>query len=452
MVPYLVVNALGVARAMSDQPTRRIHLLCVDDEPGFADVSAEMLEQQDERIDATGVTDPSEAIGLLEETKVDCVVSDYDMPEIDGLELLDAVRDSSPSKPFILFTGRGSEELASEAISRGVTDYIQKETGTEQYEILANRCIHAVEKARHRQQRIRAEEWYFQLFDQSLIGVGLSQNGVYKLTNDFFALILGRDPDDVVGTDVMETVAPKDRDRVRNALQRRESGGTDQVRYTVDVLRTDGTTRTVDVLGGQVMYDNEPAVLGLIKPIAEERSLPGPVRERLALAIKELEDTDGDQSSHVQKAVENLQRTQELLSEQSVLEQDDKPETMLSEAAREAWELVGTSEPSSIRITDDSQIAAGKELLVQMIEQILLRSIGSNPAQATVEFRPRETGFEMHIEAPEIQNSVESPILSDVQSPPDPLFEPRWCQNLDVYSSIEGSDAVVYEVVIESML
>lgn len=424
----------------------------MDDEPGFADFVAEMLEQKGEQIEGTGVTDPQEVVELLEKTQIDCVVSDYDMPGMNGLELLDEVRDSFPSKPFILFTGRGSEKIASEAISRGVTDYIQKETGTEQYEILANRCVHAVEKARHREQRMRAEEWYLQLFDQSLIGAGLSQEGVYKLANDFFALLLNRDPEEVVGLEVMETVAPKDRTRVQQALRRRESGETDQVRYTVDVLRTDGTTRTVDVLGGRVMYKGEPAVLGLIKPVAEERTLPGPVRERLALAIEELRDTEIDQHSQVQRALKNMERIEELLSETDVQEQDDQPDTMLSDAAEEAWRLLRPDNASTIRVVDDSKILAGKQLLVQIIEQILLRSIGSDPAQATVEFRPLETGFEVHIEGPGIQSNVESPVLSDVQSPPDPLFESRWCQTVDVYSSLEGSDAAVYEVVVESML
>jgi PAS domain S-box-containing protein len=437
---------------MGGLSSQQIRVLCVDDEPGFADVAAEMLEQKRDSIKAAGMTDPQEAVALLEATQIDCVVSDYDMPGMDGLEFLDAVRDSSPSKPFILLTGRGNEEIASEAISRGVTDYIQKDTGAEQYEILANRCVHAVEKARHREQRVRAEEWYLQLFDQSLIGAGLSQDGVYKLANDFFALLLNRDPEEVVGTEVMETVAPEDRSRVEQALRRRESGETDQVRYTVDVLRTDGTTRTVDVLGGQVMYNSEPAILGLIKPVAEERTLPGPVRERLALAVEELQDTEVSQYSQVQRARNNIERIQELLSDVDVQEQGDRPDTMLSDAAEEAWSLLRPDDASTIRIVNDSQILAGKQLLVQIIEQILLRSIGSDPVQAAVAFRPQETGFEVHIEAPEIEDRVEAPVLRDVQSPPDPLFKSRWCQTIDVYSSIEGSDAVVYEVVIESML
>jgi signal transduction histidine kinase len=55
-----------------------------------------------------------------------------------------SVRADYPDLPFILYTGRGSEEVASEAISAGATDYLQKQSGTEQCELLANRIRNAV--------------------------------------------------------------------------------------------------------------------------------------------------------------------------------------------------------------------------------------------------------------------------------------------------------------------
>ncbi|OYR80436.1 hypothetical protein DJ72_12385, partial [Halorubrum distributum] len=114
---------------MADRPPIRV--LCVDDEPGFATLTADVLDQQHDDIRAVGVTSAEAALGRLEESTFDCVVSDYDMPDVDSLELLDAVRERYPSKPFILFTGRGSEAIASEAISSGVSDYLQKSGGQE---------------------------------------------------------------------------------------------------------------------------------------------------------------------------------------------------------------------------------------------------------------------------------------------------------------------------------
>jgi len=131
--------------------TGSIRVLYVDDEPDFAVLADEFLTRENNSL--TVVTEGRAAAGLdrLEEGDIDCVVSDYDMPEMDGLEFLVAVRERDPALPFILVTGRGSEELASEAISVGVTDYLQKRGGREQYAILANRIENAV--AQHAAER-----------------------------------------------------------------------------------------------------------------------------------------------------------------------------------------------------------------------------------------------------------------------------------------------------------
>ena len=124
--------------------SRQIHVLHVDDEPDFADMAAEFLERLDERFDVETATNAGEAIDRLSENRYDCIVSDFEMPGQDGIEFLRAIRETHPDLPFILYTGKGSEAVASEAISAGVTDYLQKETGTSQYEVLANRIRNAV--------------------------------------------------------------------------------------------------------------------------------------------------------------------------------------------------------------------------------------------------------------------------------------------------------------------
>lgn len=50
----------------------------------------------------------------------------YDMPRQTGIEFLETVREEYPGLPFILYTGKGSEEVAADAISAGVFDYLQK--------------------------------------------------------------------------------------------------------------------------------------------------------------------------------------------------------------------------------------------------------------------------------------------------------------------------------------
>jgi len=133
-----------------EQPVESTHelgpvtVLIVDDEPGMADVIGDILENRHDMTAITATNAP-DAFTVLESVEVDCIVSDYRMPAIDGLDFLEAVRDDHPDLPFILFTNKGSEEVASEAITHDVNAYVPKGTGTEQYDRLAQHIRNAVD-------------------------------------------------------------------------------------------------------------------------------------------------------------------------------------------------------------------------------------------------------------------------------------------------------------------
>ncbi|MDZ5811309.1 GAF domain-containing protein [Halorubrum sp. AD140] len=123
-------------------------VLFVDDEPGAADLAATHVARLVDGVETLTRTSPEDALAAVESERVDCVVSDFDMPGRDGLELLTRVRAVDPGIPFVLFTGKGSEEIASEAISAGVTDYLQKGAGRDRYEMLANSVENALDRRR----------------------------------------------------------------------------------------------------------------------------------------------------------------------------------------------------------------------------------------------------------------------------------------------------------------
>ncbi|WP_336134545.1 response regulator [Natronomonas amylolytica] len=125
-----------------------IHVLHVDDDSAFRDLAAELLERADGSITVCSESDPTAVPACVEADPIDCIVSDFDMPECDGLELCRRIRRDHPEFPFVLFTNRTGEEIVDRAMSAGATDYIQKETGTHHYELLANRITLAV--TRHR--------------------------------------------------------------------------------------------------------------------------------------------------------------------------------------------------------------------------------------------------------------------------------------------------------------
>lgn len=125
-----------------------IRILHVDDEPDLADLTAMFLEREDTQFKIETTTSASDGLDRLRKTSFDCLISDYDMPGQNGIEFLETVRVEYPNLPFVLYTGKGSEEIASDAIAAGVTDYLQKESGSSQYTVLANRVKNAVEQYR----------------------------------------------------------------------------------------------------------------------------------------------------------------------------------------------------------------------------------------------------------------------------------------------------------------
>ncbi len=135
-----------------------LQVLHVDDNPAHGKLTAEYLERTDGQFEVAVATEAGEGLERLDAGAFDCIVSDYAMHRMNGLEFLDAVREEHPQLPFIFFTGKGSEAVASEAIAAGATDYLQKRDRTDQYELLANRIRNAVEQYRTARERERTIE------------------------------------------------------------------------------------------------------------------------------------------------------------------------------------------------------------------------------------------------------------------------------------------------------
>jgi CheY-like chemotaxis protein len=100
-------------------------VLLVDDDPLFLELSKTFLEVF-HGITSDTVNSAREALTKLEKSSYDVIVSDYDMPFIDGITFLRTIRNKKNSIPFILFTGFGKEEIMHLAIENGANSFIQK--------------------------------------------------------------------------------------------------------------------------------------------------------------------------------------------------------------------------------------------------------------------------------------------------------------------------------------
>jgi DNA-binding NtrC family response regulator len=97
-------------------------VLIIDDEPALRFAVQEVLEGHG--FEVKSVENAMAALSELDD--VDVVVSDYMMPDMDGMQLLEKVRAAHPSLPVILVTAHGSERLAVRALKQGAYDYLTK--------------------------------------------------------------------------------------------------------------------------------------------------------------------------------------------------------------------------------------------------------------------------------------------------------------------------------------
>lgn len=105
----------------------------VEDDPEFAALTADILGE-DEQFAVRTEHDPRAALDRLgtEQEEIDCVVSDYKMPRMTGIEFLAELNAQAPEflGPFVLFTSEGSEDVAADALNAGATSYVEKRART----------------------------------------------------------------------------------------------------------------------------------------------------------------------------------------------------------------------------------------------------------------------------------------------------------------------------------
>ncbi len=266
-------------------PTDTIRVLHVDDDPKFTELVASFLERHSDKFEVHTATSPETGTDLLTNNDIDCVVSDYEMPGTNGIEFLDLVQADRPEIPFILFTGKGSEEVASEAISAGVTDYLQKETGTEQYELLAKRITTAVS-------RRYAESDYEEIFEKANDGIVLHDPDTGEIldVNRQRCEMLGYTRDELIGQPVsMFSIdeAPYTNEKARRRIQEALDGDP-QVFEWIDETK-DGERRPVEVHLKRTTIGGQERVMTLVRDITERKE-----RERTLRQYEVLVETVAD--------------------------------------------------------------------------------------------------------------------------------------------------------------
>ncbi|HWQ63336.1 MAG TPA: PAS domain S-box protein [Methanospirillum sp.] len=179
-----------------------VRVLFVDDEPALLHAIRDYLTIiHSLEVDITN--DPADAIQSGQLFSYDCLVVDYDMPDMDGITLLKAIRQVDPDIPVIVFTGKSREEVVIEAINNGADFYLQKGGNAEE---LFAELAHDIGKAARRFRAERALTESEQLYravveDQTEFICQMDPEGAIRFVNSSFAKYISREPENLIGSD-----------------------------------------------------------------------------------------------------------------------------------------------------------------------------------------------------------------------------------------------------------
>lgn len=261
----------------------KVKVLLVDDEPSMLELGKTYLSREEQSFSITTAGSVEEALKHLEEETYHIVVSDYRMPDSDGLDLLGTIRgELKDDIPFIMLTGQGREEIAMKALNLGANRYMRKggDSGT-LYGMLAKAIIQEVEHVRRTKSAEKAlresEERYRGLVETSFAGISiadLDENLIF--VNDRFAEMLGYHKDELQGKHLNHISPPDQHDLYRKETEKRKKGIKSS--YEGKLIKRNGDTIHVRVYANP-LRDAHGEIIGTTGVITDITDLKKAQRE-----------------------------------------------------------------------------------------------------------------------------------------------------------------------------
>jgi len=227
-----------------------ISILYVDDDTDYHIIVSKFFEREAD-LSATFCSTAHAALDLLEHESFDVIVSDYLMPVMDGISLLKEVRKRHARLPFILFTGRGREEVVIQAINNGADYYLQKGGDfVSQFTDLIHKIRSLYEKnaienlARENERRFRKT-----LDRIHMVAFHLDENGTVQYCNDYLLSLTGWTRDEFLHKDFFEVAVPPElREKKKRLYKEAVSKESISQHEEMKILLRSGEIRDLDII------------------------------------------------------------------------------------------------------------------------------------------------------------------------------------------------------------
>lgn len=271
-----------------------IRILLVDDELPFLEIAKGFLELK-EKFRADIVNSVDEALDLLQKNCYDAIVSDYQMGDNTGIDLLKAIRSQGNQTPFILFTGKGREEVVIEALNLGADFYINKGADLRsQFAELSNMIEQAVKRRKYEIALTDSEKRYRTIFLNTGTAMAIiEEDTTISLVNDEFSRLVGYKKEEIDGKKSWKDfIMPSEIPKLLEYHQKRRIDPRGAPRtYETYAIDKNGIVKTI-IVTVEIIPGTKQSLVSAID-ITEKRSIENKLRmseHRLALITDNMLD------------------------------------------------------------------------------------------------------------------------------------------------------------------
>ena len=247
----------------------KIRVLFVDDNEPLLDIGSMYMERDAVDFEITTANSAAKALDILDFKSFDAIISDYQMPILDGLEFLARVRSRDEHTPFIIFTGKGREEIAIQALNLGATHYVIKGGDPKsQYAELIHIVRSSVEHNREKKALSEYEERYRIVFENAndgILMVNRSDRSVHS-ANAKLCEMIGYTHDEMIGLTVRDLHPKEELERVLDAFEK-QGRGEIKIAERIPVLRKDGSIFYADISAAAISWEGKDYLLGVFRDV-----------------------------------------------------------------------------------------------------------------------------------------------------------------------------------------
>jgi PAS domain S-box-containing protein len=257
-----------------------IQVLHVDDDSNFLKCAKECLEMQG-KFEVETARSVDEAMRKMKEKNYSVIISDYKMPETNGLDFLRELREKGNMIPFIMFTGKGREEVAIRALNLGANRYLDKVGETETvYTELAHSITELVKARKAEEKRLESEDKFRNLFEKANDGfVFVDLSGIIVDINEKAAEIAEKRKEDIVGKSFLDLglISSKNLSALLEKLRRQPTSRSAErsestERFEFEIENEIGQKKFIEVSSAFIQRDNTlTGYLAIVRDITERK-------------------------------------------------------------------------------------------------------------------------------------------------------------------------------------